>query len=129
MSTEIDYLRQAAEVADVPLTEVVAPASHHLLLRNQRFHYLDWGNEDAPPIVFLHGAGLTAHTWDLVCLRLRPYYRCLALDLRGHGESEWSRPLDYSLEAHAGDVAAFVGALGLVNPIVVGMSLGGGVAG
>ena len=50
------------------------------------------------------------------------------LDLRGYGDSEWSRMMDYSLEAHAGDVHAFVTELGLSAPVVVGMSLGGGTA-
>jgi pimeloyl-ACP methyl ester carboxylesterase len=55
-------------------------------------------------------------------------YRCYALDLRGHGDSEWSRQMEYSLEAHAGDVHAFVTALELVDAVIVGMSLGGGTA-
>jgi pimeloyl-ACP methyl ester carboxylesterase len=127
-TSELDHLRLALEFAGMQVPDVVAPASHHTLLRNQRFHYLDWGGPATAPIVFLHGGGLTAHTWDLVCLALRPAYRCYALDLRGHGDSEWSREMDYSLEAHAGDVYAFITALELVNPVVVGMSLGGGTA-
>jgi pimeloyl-ACP methyl ester carboxylesterase len=98
------------------------------LLRDQRFHFLDWGGTGTIPIVFLHGGGLTAHTWDLVCLALRPRYRCYALDLRGHGDSEWSRAMDYSPDAHAADVDAFVRALELPAPVVIGMSLGGGTA-
>src|SRR5689334_5220570 len=47
--------------------------------------YLDWGG-DGPTGIFLHGGSLTAHTWDLVCAALSPRIRCVALDLRGHGD-------------------------------------------
>src|SRR5262245_49859397 len=55
-----------------------------------RFHYLDWGTRGRPPMVFLHGGGLNVHTWDLVCAALKPERHCIALDQRGHGDSEWS---------------------------------------
>ena len=69
-----------------------------------RFHYLDWGIKGLPPVVFLHGGGLNAHTWDIVCAALRRERHCLALDQRGHGESEWSPEMDYATESHAGDL-------------------------
>jgi pimeloyl-ACP methyl ester carboxylesterase len=47
---------------------------------------------------------LNAHTWDLVSLALRPEWRCVALDQRGRGDSEWSPELDYAVETHARDV-------------------------
>jgi pimeloyl-ACP methyl ester carboxylesterase len=76
-------------------------------------------------VLFLHGGGLTAHTWDVACLLLRGDYHCLALDLRGHGDSEWSPEMDYGFETHAGDVEALVDRLDLDRLAVVGMSLGG----
>jgi pimeloyl-ACP methyl ester carboxylesterase len=76
-------------------------------------------------VVFLHGGGLNAHTWDLVCASLRHERHCLALDQRGHGESEWSPEMDYATESHAEDLAAFVDTLGLERFVLVGMSLGG----
>jgi pimeloyl-ACP methyl ester carboxylesterase len=75
--------------------------------------------------VFLHGGGLNAHTWDLVCAALRGERHCLALDQRGHGESEWSPEMDYAIESHVGDLEAFVDALALERFVLVGMSLGG----
>jgi pimeloyl-ACP methyl ester carboxylesterase len=90
-----------------------------------RFRYLDWGTRGKRPLLFLHGGGLTAHTWDLVCLALRLDYRCLALDLRGHGDSEWSPEMDYGIEAHRDDVAALIDHLALEGLGLVGMSLGG----
>jgi pimeloyl-ACP methyl ester carboxylesterase len=119
------HLELSAAVAGVQLPEVVLPDAHHLLLGHMRFHYLDWGTTGLPPVVFLHGGGLNAHTWDLVCAALRRARHCLALDQRGHGESEWSPPMDYSTESHVGDLDAFVRALGLERFVLVGMSLGG----
>lgn len=90
--------------------------------------YLDWGSPGRPEVLFLHGGGLTAHSWDVVCDLLRRNYRCCAIDLRGHGESEWSTDANYTLEAHAADIAATVDGLGLDAPAIVGHSLGGLVA-
>jgi len=119
------HLELSAATAGVHLPEIVLPSQHHLLLRAMRFHYLDWGTAGFPPVVFLHGGGLNAHTWDLVCAALRPGRHCLALDQRGHGESEWSPQMDYSTESHAGDLDAFLDALKLERFVLVGMSLGG----
>src|SRR5205085_490440 len=81
------HLELSAAVAGVALSEIVLPTAHHVLLGAMRFHYLDWGEKGLPPVVFLHGGGLNAHTWDLVCASLRGERHCLALDQRGHGES------------------------------------------
>jgi len=119
------HLELSAATAGMRLPEVVLPDEHQLLLRRMRFHYLDWGTPGLPPVLFLHGGGLNAHTWDLVCLALRRERHCVALDQRGHGESEWSPQMDYSTESHVGDVEAFVQARRLERFVLVGMSLGG----
>src|SRR5262245_15589905 len=119
------HLELSAATAGMALPEIVLPEERHLLLGRMRFHYLDWGTAGRPPVVFLHGGGLNAHTWDLVCLALRRERHCVALDQRGHGESEWSPQMDYSTESHVGDLDAFVEALGLTRFVLVGMSLGG----
>lgn len=88
--------------------------------------YLDWGGV-GPTVIFLHGGSLSARTWDLVCSALRSRMRCVALDLRGHGDSSWAD--DYRIEASVGDVLALAEHLGVARPHLVGMSLGGCVAG
>jgi len=105
-------------------SQVVLPQSHEFHLGRMRFHYLDWGNKDRPTIVFLHGGALTAHTWDLVCLALRDDFHCVALDQRGHGDSDWAADGDYSIGAALSDSKGFVDHLGLDKFILVGMSLG-----
>ena len=81
-----------------------------------------WGTE-SPEIVFLHGGGQNAHTWDTVALALeRPL---LALDLAGHGHSDWREDHDYSPPLLAQDVAHAVRQLAPDAKLVVGMSMGG----
>lgn len=121
----LDHLRAVASATGIAIPEIVLPGEHHVILGRMRFRYLDWGAPDKPTVLFLHGGGLTAHTWDVTCLLLRRDYHCLALDLRGHGDSEWSPVMDYGIEAHRGDVEALVEHLRLDGFVLVGMSLGG----
>ena len=119
------HLELSAETAGIALPEIVLPDEHDVLVGRIRMHYLDWGVTGRPPVLFLHGGGLNAHTWDLVCASLRGERHCFALDQRGHGESEWSPTMDYATESHVGDLDAFVERLGLSRFVLVGMSLGG----
>jgi pimeloyl-ACP methyl ester carboxylesterase len=121
-------LRRAAEVKGVPVPEFVDPDEVQVVLGGHRFHYLDWGKPDLRPAVFLHGHGLTAHTWDLVSLVLRSRLHCFAPDLRGHGDSEWSPVMDYRVGTHAADAERFVRQVARGPAILIGMSLGGLVA-
>src|SRR3954453_4205077 len=105
-------------------SQVVLPQSHEFKIGRMRFHYLDWGNKHLPTIIFMHGGALTAHTWDIVSLALRDEYHCVALDQRGHGDSDWAADGDYSIGAALSDSKGFVDHLGLDKFILVGMSLG-----
>jgi pimeloyl-ACP methyl ester carboxylesterase len=75
--------------------------------------------------VLLHGGALTARTWDYVALGLRADFRLIAIDLRGHGASDWAG--DYSIESYTTDVLAVIDGLGIERTRIVGMSLGGTV--
>jgi pimeloyl-ACP methyl ester carboxylesterase len=120
-----EHLKLSSATAGIALPDLELPAAHHVILRGMRFHYLDWGTRGRPPMLFLHGGGLNVHTWDLVCAALKTERHCLALDQRGHGDSEWSPAMDYATESHAEDLDAFVSHLGLDRFVLVGMSLGG----
>lgn len=120
---QLEHLKLAAQVAGVDVAEIVLPEDRDVKVGNLRLHYLDWGNEDRPPLVFLHGGALTAHTWDVVCLALRDQYHCLALDQRGHGDSDWAE--DYSHERHCEDITGFIEQLGIDRTVMVGQSMGG----
>jgi esterase len=119
-----EHLQSTSVRAGFAFDEVTLPREHRIQLDKLRFRYLDWGNEHLPPILFLHGGALTAHTWDLCCLALRDEFHCLALDQRGHGESDWSPESDYSIAAQRQDIKAFVDRIGLDRFVLVGMSLG-----
>jgi esterase len=124
-SEQIEHLKLTADFAGLKLPELTLPESHHIVVHRIRLHYLDWGVKGRPPIVFLHGGGLNAHTWDIVCLMLRRDYHCVALDQRGHGDSEWEPTADYSFESQIKDIEGFVERLGLERPLLVGHSMGG----
>jgi len=99
--------------------------SRNIVLRQLRFHFLDWGAPDAPAVVLLHGGHQSAHSWDLVSLHLAQRFRVLALDQRGHGDSEWARDVSYTNHEMSLDAEAFIAALGLERPILMGHSMGG----
>ena len=88
----------------------------------RRLSGLRWGHGD-PELVFLHGGAQNAHTWDTVALALgRPL---LALDLPGHGRSDWRDDQAYWPQENARAVATAIRALAPNAAGVVGMSLGG----
>lgn len=83
---------------------------------------LVWGNRP-PELVFLHGGGQNAHTWDTVALALhRP---AVAFDLPGHGRSSWRPDRDYGPWKNAEALAVALQQLAPTAQAVVGMSLGG----
>lgn len=127
-SHELASLRESARELGVPHGPDIRYASRQTVVRHHRFHYLEWGRPEAPPILLLHGGNQSAHSWDLVSLHLADRYRVVAPDQRGHGDSEWSRECDYTLGALARDAAALIQACALARPIVVGHSMGGMVA-
>lgn len=89
---------------------------------------IDDGGRGGLPVVFLHsGAGNSTH-WTAQLEHLRSTRRAVAIDLRGHGQSEPPRTGDYSIAGMAGDVAAVADTLKLDRFVLVGHSMGGGVA-
>jgi pimeloyl-ACP methyl ester carboxylesterase len=99
----------------------------HLLEGSPRLHYLEWNPDAARTLVLLHGNSANAWWWDPVARVISPDYRLLALDQRGHGDSEWIRPAAYSPLDYAHDLATFVehATAHRSKPVVVGHSMGG----
>lgn len=98
----------------------------YVTLDGLRFHYREWGDPAAPALVLLHGGWEQASTWDPVAAALAERYRVLALDQRGHGESD--RAEDYAVSRMADDIEAFADALRLGCHALCGYSMGGVVA-
>ena len=118
-------LFEAARSMGVSFSREVKPRDKEVTVNGLRLHYLDWGTEGKQTMLLLHGALQQGHSWDFVALPLSQHYHVLALDARGHGDSQWASDGDYSLEAHERDLEGFVDALGLERFILVGHSMGG----
>jgi pimeloyl-ACP methyl ester carboxylesterase len=99
------------------------PASRFVSIDGLRLHYLDFGGE-GPPAVLHHGTGFHAWLWTPIAQALSRRYQVIALDARGHGDSD-TPDSGYSWEGFIADLVRFVDALGLAGGLGVGHSLGG----
>lgn len=86
-----------------------------------------WGCDAAPAVVLVHGLGMSVRSWGVVPEQLAADHRVVAYDLRGHGDSGRAAGGDYTLDAHAADLAAVLAAVVDRPAVVVGHSLGGGI--
>lgn len=100
------------------------PVSRTFRSHRLRLHYLDWENDGAPAIILVHGGNDHARSWDFIAEQLRADYRILALDLRGHGDSDWSSDGHYSLTANAIDLAELIRHEQLAPATIVAHSYG-----
>lgn len=76
-------------------------------------------------VLLLHGGGQTRHSWHRTARSLAGQgWSAVALDARGHGDSQWAPDHDYSIDALVADLAAVVTELG-ERPVLVGASMGG----
>jgi non-heme chloroperoxidase len=88
-----------------------------------------WGDPTGPLVVLQHGGGQTRHAWKGTGETLaRAGYRAVALDARGHGDSEWATDGDYTQDAQVEDLVAVLDQLDGGRPVLVGASMGGGTS-
>jgi len=104
------------------------PISKTYISQGLKLHYLDWGNETAPPLILVHGMHDHARSWDWVARALRNDWHVIAMDLRGHGDSEWSPDGAYHNPYHLCDFIELVETLGQQQVNIVAHSLGGNPA-
>lgn len=104
------------------------PAEKFLTVNGLRTHYLEWGRQDAPPVVCVHGYTSSAQAFSALARRLDDRYRLLCPDVRGHGETEWSPNSAYRYAYQASDLAAFVDRMELDRYTLIGTSMGGVIA-
>jgi pimeloyl-ACP methyl ester carboxylesterase len=102
------------------------PRSLRVPVNETELHLLEWGAADSPPVLLVHGMRGHARWFSTVGPALGSRYRALALDLRGHGESAHTPP--YGHAVYASDVVALADALELGRFVLLGHSMGGGVA-
>src|SRR3546814_7064599 len=84
------------------------PISNSFISQRLKLHYVDWGNESAPPLLLVHGGRDHCRSWDWVAERLADRYHIIAPDLRGHGDSAWSPDGQYDMDSFVYDLAQFV---------------------
>lgn len=120
---EFALLRDEADEFGITVAEL--PTARRIALQTAdgtTLSALRWTDDD-PRIVFLHGGGLNAHTWDATILALG--VPALAIDLPGHGHSSWNEAGDYRPETSAPSIAEAIERLAPNADAVVGQSLGG----
>jgi pimeloyl-ACP methyl ester carboxylesterase len=83
---------------------------------------------DGPACLLLHGFGDSSAVWVPAVTALEEQWRTIALDLRGHGRSAWSKERRYRTRDHFADVQCVIESAGLTSIVLVGHSLGAGIA-
>ncbi|MGE3744100.1 MAG: alpha/beta fold hydrolase [Sphingomonadaceae bacterium] len=104
------------------------PSSHSFISQRLRLHYVDWGNPDAPPLLLVHGGRDHCRNWDWVASALRDDYHIIAPDLRGHGDSQWSRDGNYGMAPFVYDLAQLIYQQKLAPVSIISHSLGANIA-
>ena len=103
-----------------------APLDEWVTVDGLNFHYRDWGGS-GQPLLLLHGLASTCHIWDMVAPILAQNHRVVALDQRGHGETD-KPSYGFDFASVTQDALGLINHLGGDAPIVVGHSWGGSVA-
>lgn len=103
------------------------PTSHRFVSQRLRLHYVDWGNVEKPPLLLIHGGRDHCRSWDWVAQELRDDWRVIAMDHRGHGDSEWVSDGNYMLMDSVYDVAQLIHQLDLAPVTIISHSMGAAV--
>ncbi len=111
-----------------PAPPMPGPTSHSFVSQRLRLHYVDWGNQGAPPLVLVHGGRDHCRNWDWVAQSLRADWHVIAPDLRGHGDSEWPSDGNYNMSAFVYDLAQLIHQRRLAPVTLIAHSLGGNIA-
>ena len=111
-----------------PRMTAAGPTSQTFISQRMRLNYIDWGNAEAPPLVLVHGGRDHARSWDWTAEALRRDWHVVAMDHRGHGDSEWVSDGNYRTEDMVYDLAQLIHQLGRGPVTIVSHSMGGHVA-
>ncbi len=109
-------------------TNSIGPSSHFYISQRLKLHYLDWGNQDKPLLLLVHGQRDHAHSWDWVARRLRSDFHVVAPDLRGHGDSAWAIGGNYAITDFVLDIAQLLEAIDKWPATIVSHSMGAGIS-
>ena len=121
----IDDTVAAAVRAGLEVVDRSPPSHQSVIVNGRTLRYLDWGNQHLPDLLFLHGFAQQSHSWDFAALGLRSRFHAIAVDMRGHGDSDWAADGDYSFDGYLSDVEELIDAIALSQPVICGLSMGG----
>jgi pimeloyl-ACP methyl ester carboxylesterase len=87
----VTILLLAQAVGAIPESSTPGRGYEDRFVNNEgrRVHYLDWGSAGKTPFVMLHGIARSAHSYDHIAPQFQHDYHVIAMDLRGHGDSDW----------------------------------------
>ena len=126
---EILVTKRKSGTTILPQADTIAenrePQDRWLEINGLKIHYLEWGTNDKPAMVLLHGFLGHGHAWDDFAHAFSRDYHILAVDQRGHGLSGWAKGGTYGLEDHFSDLSWIIDLLELDNIILIGHSMGG----
>src|SRR2546423_9845648 len=105
------------------MMNLLRPNERDLVVDGRRLRLLDWGGDGRPPLLLLHGFTGHAHAWDTLAIGLQPHFHVMALDARGHGDSDPADVYDAAGSFH--DLSSVVDQLGPRAPTLARLSLGG----
>lgn len=103
---------------------LLGPTSNTFISQRLRLHYVDWGNADKPPLLLVHGGRDHCRSWDWTAEALRDDWHVIAMDHRGHGDSEWTSDGNYRTMDMVYDVAQLIHQLDLAPVTIVSHSWG-----
>jgi len=118
---DIPYATLQAQYGDASDRYLDLPSGVHL-------HYRDQGPPSGEPIVLVHGFAASLYDWQDWVARLSGHYRVISLDLPGHGLTEAPKGYRPQMNDMVGVVDALTDKLGVKRFVLVGNSMGGGVA-
>lgn len=110
------------------MTLVVQPTDNYTTLNGLKIHTRDWGDAAKLPFILLHGIARVARCFDHLAPHLANDYRVIAVDMRGHGESDWHPDGAYLVQDYTTDIEALIEQLDLRGVVLWGASTGGRVA-
>jgi pimeloyl-ACP methyl ester carboxylesterase len=97
---------------------------HRFKVNGLTLNCVDYGGDGRQSILFIHGGSAHARWWDFIAPAFVGDFHVLALDQRGHGESEWPEEWSFSSEHYAADIDSLLDQWGFGAPILIGHSMG-----
>ena len=111
MIDSFDLTIAVARRSGIRFEDVRPPTAHRIVQRGGfELNFVDWGDESGskPTLIFIHGFMQQSRTWDFTCLALRSRFRCISLDLRGHGDSGCPNNPDYTTHHYLNDLSCLI---------------------